>query len=243
MRLDELVHYLAFLFTTAAYPPEEQGGIYHSHPDSIDQPVRRIGLALEPWPGLPDWLVENRIDTLWLHRPWHLDPAVLPENTTVLAHHLPFDEHFTIGYNRSMAEAVGLPWTVAEGPEPIGYKQAPGLPPRPIGMLGRSPQLDLESWRNQIIDLFGGYEEAYPGRQSAPDRIAVVGAMTDALIREASDRGAGLYITGQYRKGAQRAVDATGLTVIAIGHRRSEEWGLRKLADLLRAQGLICWVA
>lgn len=58
--------------------------------------------------------------------------------------------------------------------------------------------------------------------------------MNDALIREAADRGVGLYLMGQYRTLAQAAVDETGVAVTAAGHRRSEEWGLRALADALR---------
>lgn len=230
---------MAAFFNAPAYPAEEQGGIYLSaYPDRINQPVYRIGLALEPWPGLADWLTENRIDTLWLHRPWNLDRATLPGNVAVLSHHLPFDEHLTIGYNRSMAEVVGMSWTDTEVPQTIGDKQVPGFPARPIGMIGLGWQLDFEGWCNRIRNRFGGYEEAYPGRQSMPTRIAVVGAMTDALIQEAFDRGAALYITGQYRKGAQKAVDKTGIAVIAVGHRRCEEWGLQRLADHLQAQGL-----
>lgn len=65
-------------------------------------------------------------------------------------------------------------------------------------------------------------------------RVAVVGAMTDALVREAADRGAQIYVTGQYRQPAREAVRETGIGVIAVGHRRSEIWGLRALAGVIR---------
>lgn len=64
--------------------------------------------------------------------------------------------------------------------------------------------------------------------------MAVVGAMTDALVREAALRGADLYITGQLRKPALSAVKETGIAVVAAGHRRCEEWGLKALAGVLR---------
>ncbi|NNC29439.1 hypothetical protein HKM21_09160 [Longimicrobium terrae] len=64
-------------------------------------------------------------------------------------------------------------------------------------------------------------------------RIAVVGAMTDALVRAAAEKGAGLYITGQLRAPARRAIDETGIVAVAIGHERSEEHGLALLAALL----------
>ncbi|GAB3893475.1 Nif3-like dinuclear metal center hexameric protein [Larkinella knui] len=234
MILTEFVQFLAEIFNTSLYPPAEQGGLFHqSTPGQSGHPVQRVGLALEPWPGLPQWLVTHRIDTLWLHRPWRLDLSFLPPNTAVLYHHLPFDEHLTLGYNRWLAEALNLAGKPKPRLEVIGYKQMPGYPDRPIGMLGPASELDFRGWCHRVVVQFGGYEEALPGTQTRPGHLAVVGAMNTELIREASARGAGLYLTGQYRKSAQKAVEETGIGVIAIGHRRSEEWGLRKLAQLV----------
>lgn len=237
MQLDELIAFLADFFNTSSYPPEEQGGIFY-RPNSfpISQPVRRIGLVLEPWPGLADWLRENRIDTLWLHRPWNLDLIKFPKEVAVISHHLPFDEHLTIGYNRPMAEVAGMQWINAETPQAIGYKQAPGFPIRSIGMLGLGVQLSFSDWCDRITTRFGGYDDAWPGNQPTLARIAVVGAMTNELVREAADQGAELYLTGQFRRTAQKAVDETGIAVIAIGHRRTEQWGLKILADVLQTQ-------
>ena len=65
-------------------------------------------------------------------------------------------------------------------------------------------------------------------------KVCVVGAMRGALIREASERGANVYLTGQYRDHAQEAVNDTGMNVLEIGHERCERWGLRALAGVLR---------
>jgi len=63
--------------------------------------------------------------------------------------------------------------------------------------------------------------------------VAVVAAMTDPLVREAA-RGAEVYVMGHFRQPAKEAVLNTGIGVIVVGHRRSEEWGLRALAGVLR---------
>ena len=94
----------------------------------------------------------------------------------------------------------------------------------------------VDQWIRQTKTLFGGCDRIEAGRQMTVGCVAVVGAMNEILIREAANGGAGLYLTGQYRSSAQVAVDETGIAVIAVGHRRSEEWGLRALADLLREQ-------
>ncbi len=82
--------------------------------------------------------------------------------------------------------------------------------------------------------IFEGLEATVDGDRAAIARVAVVGAMTDALVREAAGRGADLYVTGQLRMPAGAAVTETGLAVVAVGHGRSEVWGLRALGEALR---------
>ena len=217
------------------YPDDEKGGIYYPS----ERPVRQLGLALEPFSKLSDWVKEAHLDALWLHRPWQLDLAQLPSDVGVVAHHLPFDETLTIGYNSRLAKHLDAKNT----PEPLGYKEAvdsegKALPPRPIGMLVDVAEQEFDQWLDTIKTLFGGYDRAEAGHgpggwQTNSHRIAVVGAMTDTLIREAAERGAQMYLTGAYRKQAQHVADETGIAVVSVGHRRTEELGLRLLADVL----------
>lgn len=222
--LNHLVDFLETVFQTHRYPPGERGGVFHP----AEKSVGKLGLALEAEPGLAEWLFRENIDALWCHRPWQLDPAALPPGVGVLFHHLPFDEALTVGFNRPLAEKLRL-----ENLEELGHKQAPGLPPRAIGMLGEAAPESLDAWLESLEREFGGFEAVLAGRNELIGRVAVVGAMTDALVREAADRGAALYLTGQVRQPARRAVEGTGLSVVAIGHRRSEAWGLRALAVVL----------
>ena len=236
LTINHIADFLGEELSIHRFSTDERGGVYHSS----KQPVQRIGLALEPFPGLAKWVTEMDLDALWLHRPWQLDLAHLPTGVGVLAHHLPFDEALTVGYNTRLFEQLEGLGT----PEPLGYKQeaAKGeepTPERPIGMLADVAGQEFDYWLNWVRTMFGGYDRAEAGRSSVrtgttKSRIAVVGAMTDALVREAAERGAHLYLTGAYRKPGQQAVDETGIAVIAVGHRRCEEWGLRALGDLLQ---------
>ncbi|GAB3552725.1 Nif3-like dinuclear metal center hexameric protein [Spirosoma fluminis] len=234
--LNDLDEFLRNEFHAARYPATEQGGVYHES----QRPIQKVGLALESFPDLLTWVRTEQLDALWLHRPWQLNPRALPSDVGVFYHHLPFDETLTMGFSPRMAAALGT-----TGPlQPIGFKQATAdtgelLPQRPIGMLFESAGQEFDGWLNLIKTMFGSYDRAEAGRSLTThmhniSRIAAVGAMNDTLIREAADRGAQLYLTGQYRKQAQEAVDETGIAVIAVGHRRSEEWGLLALADLLQ---------
>lgn len=229
--LHHIADFLRTEFAVDRYPIGERGGIYHPS----DSPINRLGLALEPFPALPKWVADKRIDALWLHRPWQLDPETLPPDVGILHHHLPFDETLTMGFNTQLASLLGA----IGAAEPLGHKRATTeagevLPPRAIGMLFDIDEQEFDSGLHTIKTQFGGYDRAETGRHATVGRVAVVGAMNDALIREAVSRGASLYVTGQYRKPAQEAVDQTGIAVVAVGHRRTEEWGLRALADRLR---------
>lgn len=112
--LIELADFLAAELNTNRYPTTEQGGIYRPS----DRPVARLGLALEPFPGLRAWIETNRLDALWLHRPWQLDPTTLPPDIGILTHHLPFDETLTMGVNPYLASQLNA----FAPPQPLGYK-------------------------------------------------------------------------------------------------------------------------
>jgi putative NIF3 family GTP cyclohydrolase 1 type 2 len=207
---------------------DDQGGVWRPS----DRPVRRLGLALEPWPGLGEWTERARLDALFLHRPWRLAEDL--GDVGVLAYHLAFDEALTTGYNPRLAAALGMGRL-----ETLGPREG-----RPLGMLGETEERAFDSLLRVTEEAFGGVDGFRRPATDDASRVAVVGAMTDGLVREAGRRGVGVYVTGQWRRPAERAVEETGLGVIAVGHRRSEEWGLRALAGALRERwaGLECIV-
>lgn len=219
LQLTDFVQFLDRCFAVAQYG-DDQGGIYHAS----DRPIHRLGLALEPWPGLPQWVAQERLNALFLHRPWRLDRSSIAPDVGVIAYHLAFDEHLTLGYNTRLAAALGM-----INSEVLGTKED-----RPLGMIGDVPAESFNDWAHTLHEIFSGTESVQPGAHATIERVAVVGAMTDALVRDAAERGAHLYITGQSRQPARNAVTETGINVVEVGHRRSEEWGLRALAGVLR---------
>ena len=186
--------------------------------------VSRLGLALEPWPGLPEWVASEQLDALFLHRPFKLDTEALPEDIGVLASHLPFEERLALGFNPRLADAMEM-----TNLEPIGQRKG-----RPLGMLGAIPPQTVAAFYRSVSDTFGGLEDARTCVRNEVTKVAVVGAMTGDLMREASERGAEVYVTGQMRPPAREALLDTGLGIIVVGHRRSETWALRALSHVLR---------
>ena len=107
---------------------------------------------------------------------------------------------------------------------------------REIGMVGNIPTQSFANLCTCVTQVFGGHEQVCTVDCTEVARIAVVGAMTDALVSEAAARGADVYITGQLRQPAIQALRETKIAAIAIGHRRSEAWGLQVLAEVLHEQ-------
>ena len=201
---------------------------YADEPPTVFRPfgrsVNRLGLVLDSWPGLADWVRQERLDALFVHRPFKMEMGDLPEGVGVLASHLPFEERLALGYNPRLADSLGM-----FGLRPLGARKG-----RPLGMLGDVPPQTVGAFYKSVFDVFGGREDARTCERNEVTRVAVVGAMTAELMHEASERGAEVYISGQMRQPAREAMLDTGLGVIIVGHRRSEEWALRLLAHVLR---------
>ena len=201
---------------------------YTEEPPIVVRPfgrsLTRLGLALEPWPGLSHWVESEKLDALFLHRPFKLDYGGLPEEIGILASHLPFEEHLALGDNPRLADALGMTHL-----EPLGRRRG-----RPLGMLGRVAPQTVAAFYKSVGEIFGGREDARTCERNEVTRVAVVGAMTAELMHEASQRGAEIYVTGQMRMPAREAILDTGLGVFIVGHRRSEEWALSVLANVLR---------
>lgn len=218
--LQEIREFLDQFFAVECYSQEERGGVYLPS----TRPIGRLGLVLEPCAQLQEWTSTLYIDALFLHRPWKLEPGQLSPDIGVISYHLPFDERLTFSFNSRLAQVLGM-----SGLEVLLNKDK-----RAIGMIGDIQIQRVAHLCHCVNQIFGGYEQIRAAQSAEVTRVAVVGAMTDSLVREAATRGANVYITGQLRQPAEQALLETKIGVIAIGHRRGEVWGLRSLAGVLR---------
>ena len=216
---NNLANFLDQYLETAKYPDEAP--LVHRQ---FSHSVRRLGLALEVWPGLPAWAAAEKLDAVFLHRAFKMEMNTLPEDIGVLASHLPFEERLALGYNPRLATALGMTHL-----ETLGFRKG-----RPLGMLGSVPPQTVGAFYQSVKETFGGREEARTCERNEVTKVAVVGAMTAELMHEASKRCAEVYVTGQMRRPAREAILDTGLGVVIVGHHRSESWALGVLANVLR---------
>lgn len=181
--------------------------------------VRRLALALEP----ADLPPELGADALFLHRARRVGDGW--PGLGVLGVHDGFDTHLTTGPNRRLAHVLG--WT--EVREVVWEGRAVGLTATP-------PQRTWLDLRAALHTELGGEDSSWPPPDPAPPlRLALMNAMNPALTGHVAGLGVRVYLTGQLRPSAVGAARDRGLGVIALGHRRTELWGLHRLARELRA--------
>jgi putative NIF3 family GTP cyclohydrolase 1 type 2 len=178
--------------------------------------VRRLALALDP-ADLPPNL---EAEVLFLHRSHRLND--LFPHLSVLTSHDGFDAALTTGENRALARVLG--W---QDVRPLTVQRAAGL-------LATAPQHDWPSLLAALETEFGSLDEAIAPPVFQP-RLALVNAMRPEMLSEVAAQGAGVYLTGQMRRATVPRAHEIGLGVMALGHRRSEVWGLRQLAGELQA--------
>lgn len=220
--LSDLARELAPLLNADRYAREgDPAGVWMAS----DRPIRQLAIRLEAGRVPYDWAED--VDAVLIHRPFGLWPARLPDGLGVLAYHRALDTELAIG-SLPMADTLDL--AIDESPlrrdgNVIGF----------VGTL-RHPA-PLPHVLRQLEVTFGGSEEALNTEGERPvKRIALVNAMTDALIRDAATRKADLYLTGQVRGPARQAVDQAGIAVVAVGQDRAEAWGLREIGQRLRTR-------
>jgi putative NIF3 family GTP cyclohydrolase 1 type 2 len=180
----------------------------------------------------------------FLHRPFTLDRRSVRRGALVVASHTSFDEVLTVGWNTALAERLQMN---VEGSICVqGYK---GDPERRIGIVGQVPMV-RDMLLHRIREEFGEAELAHDGLSDEIRAVAIMNAFNEEEVHRvlelalqhgwaaAEDEAPGkhvLYLTGQARVGGLEAAKVLGMTVVCVGHRPAEDWGIRYLAVQLRS--------
>ncbi|WP_309569845.1 Nif3-like dinuclear metal center hexameric protein [Deinococcus sp.] len=182
------------------------------------QALTRVALALEPR-DLPD---DVNVDAVFLHRSHHANERW--PGLGILGAHDGFDLHLTTGPNHRLARVLGWQDVLEVTREH-----------RVVGVNARPPQRTWHDLRTALQAELGGEDTSFPPTDTVVTRVALMNAMTPALIEDARGQGVHAYLTGQLRPSAVPVAHACGMGVIALGHRRTELWGLRTLAREMEA--------
>lgn len=259
--------------TVSTVIKSDVGFLYHTPRHSTYSPTRHVVLrvifSITPTSGVYSSLHSSSLystnqahsqhnvrssPVCFLHRPWSLDRKAVPRGTLVLASHVSFDAHLTVGWNVALAARLGIDVDGAKCVQ--GYK---GDPERKIGLVGKlNTPVPLSTITRLIQCQFDGAGELHYSRgedsdelppypQSAIDVIAIMNAFhgeeVERVVSVARDLPSTssddigprvLYLTGASREHGLASAKEANMPVFCVGHRACEEWGIKHLAQMTR---------
>jgi dinuclear metal center YbgI/SA1388 family protein len=171
---------------------------------------------------------------LWDFQPRRIDRvqarrlrALLANDISLVAYHLPLDAHPVLGNNALIATALGCE---DDGREPFGHAKG-----RPVGVEASFPDPGIAS------DELVGRVRGATGREplaflAGPDRVRRIGIVSGAaaeMIQEAIERGLDAFLTGEPAEHVMATAREAGIHFLAAGHYATETFGVRRIGELI----------
>ena len=151
--------------------------------------------------------------------------ALLCEDVSLAAYHLPLDAHPEIGNNALLRDALGLE------PDERPFGQAKGSA---VGLIGRATEpIELGELRRRLAEAVGQEPLVF---DAGPDRISTVGIVTGAggfALHEAGPLGLDAVVTGEPSEPVMGEAREYGIHFLAGGHYATETSGIRRLGELV----------
>lgn len=156
--------------------------------------------------------------------------TLLAHDISLFAYHLPLDAHPTFGNNAGLADALEL----VEERAPFGdYKG------QAIGVKGKlAAPRDFASVLEQIEARIGTPVAAFGELGRPIQSIGICSGGAPDLLHEAIDAKLDLYLTGEVTEWVQALALESGVAFVAAGHHATERFGARRMAEVLRNEGL-----
>lgn len=149
---------------------------------------------------------------------------LLENDVSLMAYHLPLDCHPQLGNNIQILDRLEL-----DAVEPFGCYQGTHL-----SFMGRSNQArTLTGFSAQLRALFGGELLVLPFGPEQIQRIAVCSGAAPELIREAKQKGADLFLSGEATEHVYHFAKEEQIHFVAAGHHRTEMFGVQALGEHL----------
>lgn len=217
-------------------------------PDDDEIDIERVALAVSTTAGVIEAAAEWGAQLLVCHhgmfwgstrpgydaaidvaRPFDLRRADLlrSHELSLAAYHLPLDAHTEIGNNVELARRLGLMVEASDLGAWPGTTASIGL----RAMTAQPLSAQELGWR--VAEAFGGEPIVVPGK---PDGIHTIGIMSGGATREVYeiiDLGLDAYLSGEGEVWSWNLALEVGVTLIVMGHHRSERYGVQALGGWL----------
>ncbi len=217
-------------------------------PEGVRVDVNRVALAVSTTAAVIDAAAEWGAQLLVAHhgmfwgttgptydaaadpaRPWDLRRVerLRSHGLSLAAWHLPLDAHAEIGNNAELARLLGLTVVASD----LGAW--PGTT-APLGLRATAAgPLTADELRTRVVRAFGCEPIVIAGK---PDEIRRIGIMSGGATREIYeiiDLGLDAYLSGEGEVWSYDLALEAGVTIVVMGHHRSERYGVQALGGWL----------
>lgn len=153
--------------------------------------------------------------------------ALVKNDISLLAYHLPLDAHNEIGNNRLLANDLSLTGTVRFGLEGRSYLGVAGALPQPQSPDDLAQTLG-DAWNCTSPRVYGYGPELI-------SRVAICSGRgaTEEWLSEALELGCQAYLTGEVVYEELLAAQHLGINIITAGHYQTERCGVQALGQEL----------
>jgi len=149
--------------------------------------------------------------------------ALLVNDISLLAYHLPLDIHPEVGNNATLGRALGI---AIEG-------ELSPANPRVVGLLGSLPApISAADFALRVQQVLGRTPQLVEGDRPV-QRIGWCSGGGQGFIDEAIAAGVDLYLTGEASEQTFHSARENGISFIAAGHHATERFGVKALGDWL----------
>ena len=149
--------------------------------------------------------------------------ALLTNDMSLLAYHLPLDVHPEVGNNVQLARQLGI---VVEGPlEPEN--------PRTVGLVGSLQESMSAADFARHVQQTLGREPLLVEGDGLIRRVGWCTGGGQGYIDQAIAAGVDLYLTGEASEQTFHSARENGVSFIAAGHHATERYGVQALGDYL----------
>lgn len=148
--------------------------------------------------------------------------ALLSNEVSLLAYHLPLDAHPLLGNNARLGNLLGI-----ENHEPL----QPGVPSS-VGNVGEL-QVSAGDLCDKLLSLTGREPLLIGRREQSLKRIAWCTGAAQSYIDSAVAAGADAFITGEISEQTVHVAREEGIVFVAAGHHATERYGVQAVGEAL----------
>ena len=150
--------------------------------------------------------------------------ALLENDISLIAYHLPLDAHPEVGNNVTLAQKLGI--EITGGLEPDN--------PRSVGNAGTlSEPLSVAEFSERISSALNRKPLAIEGGEHLIKTVALCTGGAQGYIQKAIDLGTDAYLSGEISEPTVHSARESGIHYFSAGHHATERYGVQALGEEL----------